>query len=263
MDAMSDYAQSTQRITRNASLLTLDEAVQAGRALFDEMADFNMTEFSSRQVQIIDKAQEELDRVNALYESRTAEMNAVWDALYEASALNDLRTISTRMSALLNAGVPERDRADMEDALAFVNSFIADIDSLNRIPDNRTELESMKNVLENKYDPDNSEFDLTPILHEVYERRITSLNALEQKWVEQHIQIEMGKMSADALNAWKRQTAVLPSYLSMEMKAKVQTMIPLVESELSRKRVAYITSLINELNAQEKEQVVAALKKQG
>ena len=262
MDAMVDYSQSTQRITKNASLLTLDEAVRAGQTLFNEMADFKKAEFSSRQLQIIGKAQKELDRISALYESRTAEMNAVWDDLYEARTLNDLRTISTRMMALLNAGVPEKDRTDMEDALAFVNNFITDIDSLNRLPDSRTEIESMENTLESKYDPDNSEFDLTSILHEAYEGRITSLNAMEEKWAKQHIQIELEKMSADALNAWKRQTAVLPAYLSMEMRLQVQAMIPVVESELSRKRVAYITSLINELNAQEKKQVVAALKMQ-
>ena len=40
----------------------------------------------------------------------------------------------------------------------------------------------MENTLESKHDPDNSEVDLTSILHEVYEGRVTSLNAMEEKW---------------------------------------------------------------------------------
>ena len=60
--------------------------------------------------------------------------------------------------------------------------------------------------------------------------------------------------SVEALNQWKRETAVLPKYLSIDTRDRYQSMLKKVNVVLSEKKIAYIELLFNELNEEEKEQ---------
>ena len=81
-----------------------------------------------------------------------------------------------------------------------------------------------------------------------------SIDEKEQQWTEEYLSESVLEESVEALNQWKRETAVLPRYLSSDTRELYLALLQKVDAALTEKKLAYIELLFKELNEEEKEQ---------
>ena len=67
-----------------------------------------------------------------------------------------------------------------------------------------------------------------------------------------YIEIDIDSMAQHQLDQWKRDAQPWPAFLSKETQEAAVSVLNRVEEALSRQRLNYIVSLIDQLNAEEK-----------
>ena len=255
----ASFLSRVKGLSEKTSLEVLDNYLLEGNQLKIDYAKFNINDFSKKQNNEITACLKRIDEIDILVKMQSKEMAEIWDAIYEVSTLYDLKTICTRIEAILNKGVPKKDREDFENILAFMNEFLHDIDIFNRLPDERTEIEENNKILSQKYDSDEAEFDVSEIYINVYKARVNRLNDLEQTWINTYLNIDVKTAMPEKLQSLKVVFSQLPLYLSNKTLQLAEKMMQDINRELSNKRVAYIISQFKELTEEEKQSVINQL----
>lgn len=250
--SLDEFLKRTTRVMDSSSISTIEEYQTLGNALIKKISEYQPEEFNASQKNTISKAKDEVRRLTKILQSRKQEMNEIWDALCEVESIADLRTLGTRITALLNSGVTAHDREDFESLNGLINSFCEDVEAFSRLPDDRALLHGEISRLSSIYSQDGQDVDLQPLLDKIYEARLCRLDSLDAGWRGIHLNSNLNSMSVDQLANWKRETSQLPKYLKPETIQDAQSMIASSDKLLSEKRVAYIISLFNELHDDER-----------
>ena len=252
VEDLSDYVKKTQVITEKSSLSTLDEYQTRGKQLLEEYSVYKLDEFSVSQQKTAAMAKSERARIADILNKRQSEMNEIWDKIYDLQNLNDLRILNTRITSLLNAGVPARDREDFENLQILINQFCEDMDGVERLPDDRQILQKAQQRLCDSYAENSQGIDLQTLIDDNFNKRIRQLDDDDRAWQEKNLNLDFNAMSVDELSHWKQNTGKLPAYLRQETVSMVIAQIKQVDARLSEKRVAYIITLFNDLSKEEK-----------
>ena len=107
--------------------------------------------------------------------------------------------------------------------------------------------------------------DLFSIFHllnckQIYNNCLERLKELDSGWKKKNIEIDIASMDQHQLDQWKRDAQPWPAFLSKETQEAAMTVLHCVEEALSRQRLNYIVSLIDQLTAEEKEKLLKMLK---
>lgn len=255
VEDLLDYVKKTQVITEKNSLSTLDEYQTKGKQLLEEYGAYKLDEFSVSQQKTVAMVKSERARIADILNKRQSEMNEIWDKMYDLQNLNDLRILNTRITSLLNAGVPARDREDFENLQILINQFCEDMEEVERLPDDRQILQKAQQRLYNTYAQNSQDIDLQRLIDKSFDKRMCRLDDYDHEWTEKNLKLNFDAMSADQLSHWKQSASKLPAYLRRETVDMVFAQMSWVDTKLSEKRVAYIIALFNDLSEEEKSKV--------
>lgn len=70
---------------------------------------------------------------------------------------------------------------------------------------------------------------------------------------------KFSKLTVEQLKNWKEEVVRMPGYLTSETTAQIESTAATVNALLIRKKVDYIVSLINDLNAEERKELLKSL----
>ena len=98
------------------------------------------------------------------------------------------------------------------------------------------------------------------MIENTYNNRLERLKELDSGWKKKYIEIDIASMDQHQLDQWKRDAQPWPAFLSKETQEAAVTVLHCVEEALSRQRLNYIVSLIDQLTAEEKEKLLKMLR---
>lgn len=188
-----------------------------------------------------------------------AELAQAWDAIYGIETVDDARHVSQLVSSLLAGGLAEKDREDFENIDKFIRQFLVDIQALLDCEDSLQSVDETYQRLTGIYSED-SELDFTALIENTYNNRLERLKELDSGWKKKYIEIDIASMDQHQLDQWKRDAQPWPAFLSKETQEAAVTVLHCVEEALSRQRLNYIVSLIDQLTAEEKEKLLKMLR---
>ena len=97
------------------------------------------------------------------------------------------------------------------------------------------------------------------ILHKIYSTRVNQLNNLDKQWKKKYLEQNFPRLTVEQLKNWKEEVVRMPGYLTSETIAQIESTAATVNALLIRKKVDYIVSLINDLNAEERKELLKSL----
>ena len=106
---------------------------------------------------------------------------------------------------------------------------------------------------------EDSELDFTALIESTYNNRLERLKELDDGWKKKYIEIDIDSMDQHQLDQWKRDAQPWPAFLSKATQEEAVIVLHRVEEALSRQRLNYIVSLIDQLTAEEKEKLLKML----
>lgn len=238
---------------------TLDEFQSLGKKLIAEYAQYPAEEFTLQQKKLFKTLAGKVSDISNIMASRKKEMDEIWNDLYDLESLSDLKTIGNRIGALLNAGVPANDRDDFESLRNFIDGFCTDADLFYRMDDDRHLLQETYDQYCKKYETSDADVDVKPLLDKIYSTRVDQLNNLDKQWKKKYLEQNFPGLTVEQLKNWKEEVVRMPGYLTSETIAQIESTAATVNTLLIRKKVDYIVSLINDLNAEERKELLKSL----
>ncbi len=201
-------------------------------------------------------------RVKAITEALTEfkiMLDGIWDAVYDVSNIEDAKHVHARIVAVLNSGLTDRDREDLESVDRDISSLIDDISELAQHEYSRESLTEACDSLSNQYD--GRDFDVSLVLAGFLSESLERMNAKEQHWSQQYLTIAPEELDQHELDKWKHDTQPIPLYISKGTAEEYQIMYEKVEKELTKQRVSYVVLLFNQLSPEEKKMVTEQISK--
>lgn len=253
------FLEHTDNIRTTSSLQTLDEFQSLGKKLIAEYAQYPAEEFTLQQKKLFKTLAGKVSDISNIMASRKKEMDEIWNDLYDLESLSDLKTIGNRIGALLNAGVPANDRDDFESLRNFIDGFCTDADLFYRMDDDRHLLQETYDQYCKKYETSDADVDVKPLLDKIYSARVNQLNNLDKQWKKKYLEQNFPRLTVEQLKNWKEEVVRMPGYLTSETIAQIESTAATVNALLIRKKVDYIVSLINDLNAEERKELLKSL----
>lgn len=101
--------------------------------------------------------------------------------------------------------------------------------------------------------------DVKPLLDKIYSTRVNQLNNLDKQWKKKYLEQNFPRLTVEQLKNWKEEVVRMPGYLTSETIAQIESTAATVNALLIRKKVDYIVSLINDLNAEERKELLKSL----
>lgn len=249
------FISETASVSSKKPLDLLEQWKSEGDAIEKEYSSFNKKELFDIQNSKYQEFSDRMAIIRQYIKDRRDIMQHIWDDLYEATSVSTLKRITTRITALLGSGIPEQDRDDFEDILHFIDGFIADHERFALLTDDREVLENLYLELKEKYSSDEVELDLVPFLEESFTKRQAQMDKLEATWIRRNLEINFARRDIDYLEAWMKNAADLPGYLSTNTISRVEETKTEIEGMMSQKRVQYIAKMYRQLTKEEKIQV--------
>lgn len=186
------------------------------------------------------------------------ELESIWNTVYDISTIDDVRHIHAKIESVLNMGLTDRDREDLENMDSELGQFLSDMGELTKKVYTRNELEMVRNETKARYEE--FEVDISRVIDGVCDQMLRNMDWQMQKWEEEFLNISPGMMSQESLDKWKRDTQPVPTFVTEEVKEKYFKKYNEVEAALAKQRVDYILMLYGRLSEQEKGMVLRALK---
>ena len=97
------------------------------------------------------------------------------------------------------------------------------------------------------------------LLDKIYSTRVNQLNNLDKQWKKKYLEQNFPRLTVEQLKNWKEEVVRMPGYLTSETIAQIESTAATVNALLIRKKVDYIVSLINDLNAEERKELLKSL----
>lgn len=110
-----------------------------------------------------------------------------------------------------------------------------------------------------KYETSDADVDVKPLLDKIYSKRVNQLNNLDKQWKKKYLEQNFPRLTVEQLKNWKEEAVRMPGYLTSETMAQIESTAATVNALLIRKKVDYIVSLINDLNAEERKELLKSL----
>lgn len=255
----ASFLSRTKAVSDKMSLEVLDNYLEEGRELQLFYTNYTIDDFTKRQREDIISCMERIKEIELIVKRQSEELTAIWDSIYDVDSIYEVKTIATRIGSLLNRGVMKKDREDFEIILEFMNEFINDVDMFNRIPDDRNKIDEAHLVLSHKYDVNDAEFDVWHIYENVYNDRVSKLDDLESNWKIKYLNVDVSTASPEKLQNIKLGLLDLPEFLKKETVQLAKEIETAIETELSKKKVAYVVSQFRSLSQEEQKDVIKTL----
>ena len=141
----------------------------------------------------------------------------------------------------------------------IIRQFLVDIQTLLDCEDSQPAVDETYQRLSSVYTED-SELDFTALIESTYNNRLERLKELDDGWKKKYIEIDIDSMDQHQLDQWKRDAQPWPAFLSKATQEKAVIVLHRVEEALSRQRLNYIVSLIDQLTAEEKDKLLKMLR---
>ena len=210
---------------------------------FDYQADSHFIDLRSR----VQERNQELS--DALVEFKE-QLDSIWNAIYDISSVEDVRHVHARIEAILSSGLTERDRDDLESIDREINAFLNDVNEFMHQEYSRASLAAACDSLMEHYAE--HEFDVSPVIDGLRTELLAKMDRQEQTWKERYLTIEPPKMSQPELNKWKKDTQLLPLFLTPATESTYHLLQTQVENELTKQKINYILMLYRQLSKEEK-----------
>lgn len=249
------FVSETASVNAKKPLELLEQWNAEGKLVEEEYFSFGENDLFDAQLKKYQAFSDRLTVIRELIQNRRNAMQQIWDDLYDTSSINVLRKSATRISSLLESGIPKQDRDDFENILNFVKEFIFDYDRLAAITDDRGKVNRIYDELVEKYSSDEAELDFIPVLDSLFTKRIEDMDKSEAYWVRKNLDINFERKDIDYIDAWMKNTADLPKCLSDDTLLLVKDRRNEVKQLMSQKRVQYVAKLYRKLTKEEKQQV--------
>ncbi|MBQ8962523.1 MAG: hypothetical protein IJ089_14005 [Clostridia bacterium] len=241
----------TSIVTRGIAMKALLNMADQGEALLKVYHSFDYASIPQLRTQH-DRIVQKVTEIRETYEQQKAELNAVWDRIYTMESVQEMRLIARQVHALLESGLTDQDRDDFEQVSRFIDDFLSDMDAADQYLEDPERYHNMIEAMREKYEDE--EVSVVALLDAVEADFSRSIDEKEQQWTEEYLSESVLEESVEALNQWKRETAVLPRYLSSDTRELYLALLQKVDAALTEKKLAYIELLFKELNEEEKEQ---------
>lgn len=249
---------STSEVRSGLTNETLTAEIERGMKIKAEFDSFDYQQSNELRFLYNDLSRR-LAELQAAVKERRDQLNDVWDAIYSTDSVEDVRNVAARIRALLDTGLDDRDRSDLEEKLTVYTMFLQSITLLDDCGDNLEHLSDTRDMLQKQYH-DGDDDNLIDIIDKVYQARIDQLGQKASAWAERWLSIEPSKMDENALEQWKMQTQPPPVYLQEDDVALYNKILIDIESILLERKIDYIVSLFGRLTVEEKVQCLEKLK---
>lgn len=246
-------------ILPGATKKTLSGYQKQGQKLLQEYSTFDYAQDKSF-VDVYGQLQRRLTEIEKALQALKQQQDALWNAIYDISSIDDVRHIVGQIQALLGSGLEETDRADFEEIDTFLRQFLNDIEPLVNLVESREELESVRNHLLDIYNED-SELSMESLIKRLVSAQYDRIDKLEEQWKARYLTLTAADHSQAELDQWKKETQPLPLYVSNNTKQEYALKLTEVEGQLSKARKDYIVFLFNQLSDNEKNAVLEQLSK--
>ncbi|MBR3381057.1 MAG: hypothetical protein IKG72_13290, partial [Bacillus sp. (in: Bacteria)] len=241
----------TSIVTRGIAMKALLNMAEQGEALLKVYHSFDYASIPQLKTQH-DRIEQKVSEIRETYEQQKAELNAVWDRIYTMESIQEMRLIARQVHALLESGLTDQDRDDFEQVSRFIDDFVSDMDAADQYLEDPERYRNIITAMREKYV--DKEVSVASLLDAVEVDFNRSIDEKDQLWKKEYLSKSVMEESVEALNQWKRETAVLPKYLSADTMERYLALLQEVDTALTEKKLAYIELLFNELNEEEKEQ---------
>ena len=141
---------------------------------------------------------EELDLYN--------KMNAIYDALYSISSINDIQQIIADIKRLSLCGIPESDMEDFNGIDEALSGVLTDIEIMMEEQHNRARFQENYAMLRKKYEETEMEFDVLSVLESVAESVEKELDRRDKAWSDKHLSTLPDDLPS--IHAWIQDTEV-------------------------------------------------------
>ena len=221
------FLEHTDNIRTTSSLQTLDEFQSLGKKLIAEYAQYPAEEFTLQQKKLFKTLAGKVSDISNIMASRKKEMDEIWN--------------------------------DFESLRNFIDGFCTDADLFYRMDDDRHLLQETYDQYCKKYETSDADVDVRPLLDKIYSTRVNQLNNLDKQWKKKYLEQNFPRLTVEQLKNWKEEVVRMPGYLTSETIAQIESTAATVNALLIRKKVDYIVSLINDLNAEERKELLKSL----
>ena len=201
---------------------------------------------ANRQAKIENRIQEILGKMNAIY-----------DALYSISSINDIQQIIADIKRLSLCGIPESDMEDFNGIDDALSGVLTDIETMMEEQHNRSRFQENYATLRKKYEETEMEFDVLSVLDGVAETVEKELDRRDKAWSEKHLSSLPDDLPD--IHAWIQDTEILPNYLSDATKDAYAEMKKAVEDKLSKARINDVVFRFGNLSGDEKKNCFSIL----
>lgn len=184
-------------------------------------------------------------------------MNAIYDALYSISSINDIQQITADIKRLSLYGIPESDMEDFNGIYDALSGVLTDVETMMEEQHNRSRFQENYSTLRQKYEETEMEYDVLSVLDGVAETVERELDRRDKAWADKHLSSLPDDLPA--IHAWIQDTEVLPNYLRDTTKEAYAKMKKAVEDKLSKARINDVVFRFGNLSENEKQNCFSIL----
>lgn len=255
INSCESYLLSSQ-IRPGMTQKNLDAFQEQGKTLFGEFEKFDYEadkQFVDLRLAVYNRVQE---LNNALVEFK-AQLDSIWNAIYDISSIDDVRHVHARIEAILGSGLTDRDREDLENMDREMADFLSDMLEFSQKEYSRESLLAACGEAKEKY-VDN-ELDVSQVIDSVYEEMLEKMSEQEKQWAEDYLMIDPTNMSQPELDKWKHNTQPLPLFITDSTIEVYNGLLEKVEKELSNQRMNYVLLLYKQLTKDEQKELISII----
>lgn len=204
--------------------------------------------------EFVEKVNSNIRTIESYLENLSKEISDIYDLMYELKNINDCKVFLANAKKILVKSIKEVDREGIEEAANDIQNFLNEINVLEKFKDDRRELTSLFENLIFKWQNYESDIDFTPLLESLKNEYFERVNQIEEKWVNNYLNIESKVNDWDAADCttWLEQTKIIPIFLSESSVVKLKGVTQIVNKRLNELSIDAVVSLFDTLTSEQK-----------
>ncbi|ULM96192.1 hypothetical protein L8956_20635 [Peribacillus frigoritolerans] len=237
----------------NTSFEQLQDLKKEGQELIDFILGHNVDR--NYLDSYLDKLEPRVDQISNYINKLTQQITEVDDAFFDLTDITACEAVLKKAKILLQKQLKEEDKLNIEQSADEVQNFLNDIEKVKEIKNNRIELFTELQVLENKWSEIYSDIDFIPIISSFRNSMINQINELEIKWYQKYLKDSDTEIIWDVskCTTWLNDTKITPHFLSQDTVDVYETMREKIMLRLNELSVDGVISLFENLTYEQKE----------
>lgn len=186
------------------------------------------------------------------------DISDIWDDLYEVRNADDIQDLIERITLVLQKGIPQADQEGLAELKENLIEFLKDVDEVKESSASRKEFTSKSELIKNKYEDSNFDFEVMPIIEEIIRELSAELDKKEEEWIKNNL--SLGTKSREDIHKWKQRIQFLPDYLSSKTITKVNKLNKEADELISEGKIEDVLFYFDKLNPEEKSECLEKMK---